>query len=486
MAAGAPNPALLQLLFSRQAAQRKEAAASQKAKIAAGIQFEKERRTNAIHKLDIASKETANLKAQIELQSLLADRLQAGEQQAEQGVAQAPLQNFLKEFANPEGQADIPGQPGFAEIAFENDPTVFNPSEQQVKGIREQALAPFNRFNARAAQASGVTPEQNFQSVVAQRQADDVRRERGVEADKASQIFTAKLEAGTLPRKIVTMRGAIDGLRDKVGSLEPGTRAFDRAADDLTAMAMGLVRLVNEGVAGSIPEARKQLIADVAFVQRSQDQVADLEQFLSVAENNSDFIGYKGQAAGIEQFFVDAGVDLRAIINNQIRGLFGDETISDDVKDTIRKELKGLLGPGDEVLAQRTTDLELLSKGIKFSLVRMNNPNRFAQAQVKDFQDFVDFKRGTSAGVIRRMKSVLASMRKASKNTLDRVDLFNRSLGLGLEGSLTITDPAGRSRVAIPGSTGTGFSGLSQTSATDFLNMSPDDQARFLQQQGGP
>jgi len=298
--------------------------------------------------------------------------------------------------------------------------------------------------------------------------------------------FDADLTAGSDSRKVDKQRDAIDAAEDRVAALKPGTKAHDRASKRLGAQAGMLAKMVNAGVDGAVIETKRRVIDDLALLQQTQNQLVDLDKFIALAEQNPDFLGARSKGAGLEQFFVDAGDDVRAIFSNQVRGFFGDDNVSESVKSEMRDRLSGVLGPGDEVLAQRSTDVELLGKLLSFTLVRLSNPTRFAEAQVKRFDAFTDFRGGTSSQALRDMKSIRSTMSGFSDQTKDRVLLYNRALTLGLEGQLNIGSGDGQ-RTAIQAPTGFGFPGLDKQqgpTAADFLGMTPEQQAEFLRQSG--
>ena len=486
--AGAPNPALLQFLFSRQDARRKEARQQQLDQAAAQAAAMKAAREDRKEEREIALFNQTFRDNQIKAHLNLADRGVAASEAAESSIAAIPGQNFTRDIIDPNLQGEslvgIDGTtirtPGFAEViaglglpaakqAYAADPN-------QVQSAQEEA---FRSFNRQIEGRPSVGPEEMLQDILSQQGADRIARQRDVVAGQEEEKFTARLGAGQGVREIGAFRIEIDRLRGAVAGAHPGSKQEKKLQDDLDAMAAGLMRKVHAGVAGSVFEAKKQLLDDFRLTQQADGLLQDVDSVIAAAEKNPNFLGYQGKAAGLEQFFVDAGVDVDAIFRDQVAGFFGDPKIDEVVKGEVRKGLGGLLGDGDEVIAQRITDVGLLSKRISFMLVRMSNPSRFAQAQVETFNQYTDVHKGTAAQALRRLRAVRGSLRRSADQTSDRVSFYNNALGLGIDDVLRTAE--GQSIIRQGRGSLPGFE-APDISPADFIDMTPAEKRNHIQE----
>jgi hypothetical protein len=306
--AGAPNPALLQFLFSRQDARRKEARQQQLDQAAGQAAAMKAAREDRKEQRDIALFNQTFQDNQIKAHLNLADRGVAASQAAESSIAAIPGQNFTRDMIDPNLQGEslvgIDGTtirtPGFAEViaglgqsaakqAYAADPN-------QVQSAQEEA---FRSFYRQIERRPSVGREEMLQDILSQQGAARIGRElelRTAEETSAAQkrgVLFGEREAANIFAKDARR------IRKEIGRLPPNSPELPSLRDELNIANAARVNITAKREAQTRPVG---LPADAKFKAVARFGNATLAAKFTdrVLEGTESGVHRLGSVAGVQ------------------------------------------------------------------------------------------------------------------------------------------------------------------------------------------
>lgn len=458
--AGAPDPALINMLFQQK--QRREELAWEREK----YQIEAQRQAQ----LDAADQAR---KDEIHRFDTLAKRVQLTKDLAEQGAnvdsarrnsEQVSAQNFTQEDLFGGG-----GGEDFASVVAQNDPTA---GQQLQESDAAQAFFASQLAGAMPAMqevSPGVDP---VSALLGAGQAVETQRGReaslveGVKVADAARTNTEsdrrayrdqsiqEVQAQRNQRRqlaqfgdeIITLTDQISA-QDKVMATEPpGSPKFQRAQILRARLESGMAKKLTEGVdAGWFDNVEKFKDDNVSLMQEGETVERDLLAFKKLAETDDRFLGStKGGLISLVSSLTEGASDVASTINGPAGeaissismvardALIRDETISPAQRGKLIKDM----GLSEDGVLQARTDAKSLSNRIAYLVTRMQNPGRFANAQYEKNREAYALDTGSAKQAMRNLTTAIAEVQSGNRRTRERLSVYEGLLP-GARGGLT-------------------------------------------------
>ena len=416
--AGAADPQFLNFLFNRQDAKMKQERQLALDRLAAGQQYEEERRKNAEFELNQAIKTSQFEMERSKFLSEQSDKTQAATISTQNELAspefdeRSQVANAQASLAEPEstGQPLAPEESlKFNQIAFENDPNIFAPSQSQRQEVVDKNFGPIERSAKRiaAAQARAFpgtgTPEQieaeTYDAIELQAAMDKFVVKRKLDAANTAEDRTAaKAEAAAIAKENRTETALANRFQRKASSLnrsiEEATRRMDAAKTpgarqaalaDRTAFIAERDRREFENNPGEVIAGREKTFNKFAEYRSIVDSVAVLD----LIEQRPDILGPR---ANLSQWFknvIGLGRDLTGLSRPSVIRFLNSDENTDEEKKFVTKIFIEHVDPrtGKDIERVRLQELRL-----KWIIENANNPNgRTAIREIENIKDIIGF-----------------------------------------------------------------------------------------------
>ncbi len=458
--AGAPDPALINMLFQQK--QRREELAWEREK----YQIEAQRQAQLDAAEESRKERAAKLDELSKRAKLVMDMEAFGKpiDSARRNAEQVTSKNFTEEDLFGGG-----GGEDFAGIVAQNDPSAG--SQLQESNAAQSYLA------AQLAGAAPIVQELNpgvdpVSSLFGAGQA--VESQRGYEASLAEGVKIAdetrdrsesdrrayrdqsiqEVQAQRNQRRqlaqfgdeIITLTDQISA-QDKVMATEPpGSPKFQRAQILRARLEGGMSKKLTENVdPGHFQNVQKFMDDNVSLMQEGETVEKDLLAFKQLAESDPRFLGTtKGGLISLISSLTEGASDVASTVNGPAGeaisnismaardAIIRDETLSPAQRGKLMKDL----GLSEEGVLQARTDAKSLSNRVAYLVTRMQNPGRFANAQYEKNREAYALDTGSAKQAMRNLTTAISEIKSGNRRTRERLGVYQGLLP-GAAGGLT-------------------------------------------------
>lgn len=539
--AGAPDPAILQFVAQRQkdrAAQQRQQQIDQMNAIQAARE---EARAQQQFDIDMAIKnqqlmqERANTADKIQgLLGSVGTRAEAVPEEQRQAAQSS-------QFFGSVGDGDQQLGQDFAATVLPLDPNVFNEemalaSTLTGDRILDQDIDAVARMRgvSRSDVLGGAGTQLNVGRIAEQKELDKTiaAEQRQEEKERRAREEAAAIAERQAQRnfqrdisktgaEVIQLQNQIEEQQRTLATAPIGSPEFARAQKREALLQSAMSKKLTEGVdPGHLTNIQKWMDENVSLVQETETAIADVGAFLSLAEQNPNFLGTT--RGGLSQYIANAFEGARDIADvsgaaplgslaNLSEATFNafakDPTLSAPERDRLGRDL----GFESNNVLQARNDVKSVSARIAYIVTKGNNPGRFS---IKEYeQNLSRFRadKGTAAQALRNLRTGLAEMEGVASRVKNRVSAYER-VSPGLAGGLVGSE----GEVVLPPSDPTPFASLTGqqseppsgvpnvtfgrsglpllstpaaprasapggVSANDYLNLSVEERAAYLE-----
>jgi len=453
--AGAPNPALLQFLFSRQDARRKEARQQQLDQAAAVLAQQEAERKGQLHRLDVLTKMQGIRKDQGEFEESQVPRIDAAGQNIQQEITGLGNVMFPEDVAplppDPRNLVGtpLPGDQSFASLIQRDDPAGFAKIPQTAAtraDINQRNYAPIKlsiRQRAAALSEAGlgdpeVLYEQMAEGVFSRSGEAEFLRKRELEKTKEGEERAAgflseaatlasnrRMRAATrlydrsLEKEVGTIKAINEGLQDETDKVDDpnlSEKEQNLAAENVKSLRAEKLRrfVVNT------PESFGRLSNE--RINARQDYRSRLSQMKVLDEliARPGLLGAPGTAARIIENLLGLGVDVKNVVNRNVATAINSGALDKaDIKLLNNVFTKGTDEDGVQLERARQEEVRLL-----WSVLLAQNPSgRQLKSQVDALRKVLTISGLTLSSKVARNRLVSArnSMQESLFNLQNKI-----------------------------------------------------------------